>query len=115
MKKKTLLGLAAVLAAGAFAAAKLFGQPDTASAAPADASSEKDGSAVPVDPDKTVAFPLKNKFVDYSRGEDNPIYLFELETPFGTKELAVTWAHYETYYIGDEVICAETEKGLQAI
>ena len=115
MKKKTLLGLAAVLAAGALAAVKLLGRPDAASAAPEDAPREGEGSAAPADPEKTVAFPLKNKLADYSRGPDDPIYLFELETPSGTKELPVTRAHYETYYIGDEVICAETAKGLQVI
>ena len=111
MKKITLLGLTALVAAGALAAAKLLGQPDEAPDAPP----EKDGFAAPADPDKTVAFPLKNNFVDYSRGQDDPVYLFELETPSGTKELAVELVHYETYYIGDEVICAETEKGLQVI
>lgn len=109
MRKKTLLGLAAVLAAGALAAVKLLGQPE------ADAPPEGDGFAASADPEKTVAFPLKNKLVDYSRGQDDPIYLFELETPSGTKEFAVTLAHYETYYIGDEVICEETEKGLRVI
>ena len=111
MKKITLLSLTALFAAGAFAAVKLLGQPSPA----ADTPPETDGSATPADPGKTVAFPLKNKFVDYSRGPDDPVYLFELETPSGTKELAVTWAHYETYYIGDEVICAETGKGLQVV
>ena len=111
MKKIALLGLTALFAAGAFAAVKLLGQTD----ADADASSEEDGFPAPADPDKTVAFPLKNKYVDYSRGPDDPIYLFELEMPSGTKEIAVTLAHYETYYIGDEVICVETEKGLRVI
>ena len=115
MKKITLLGLTALLAAGALAAVKLLEEPDAADDALADALSEGDGSGFPGDPDKTVAYPLKNKFVDYSRGQDDPVYLFELETPSGTKEFAVTLAHYETYYIGDEVICAETEKGLQVI
>ena len=115
MKKIALLGLTALFAAGALAAVKLLGQPDAAPAAPADGAPEKGGSAAPAGPDKTVAFPLKNKFTDYSRGQDDPVYLFELETPSGTKEFAVTPAHYETYYIGDEVICAETEKGLQVI
>ena len=111
MRKITLLGLTALLAAGALAAVKLLSREETESAP------ERAGEAeqAPADPDKIVAFPLKNKFVDYSRGQDDPVYLFELETPSGTKELAVTLAHYETYYIGDEVICAETEKGLQAI
>ena len=111
MKKITLLGLTALLAAGAFATVKLLGQPDAETDTPA----EENASAAPADPGKTVAFPLKNKFVDYSRGQDDPVYLFELETPSGTKELAVTLAHYETYYIGDEVICVETEKGLRAL
>ena len=112
MKKITLLGLTALVAAGAFAAVKLL------SGEEADGAPEQSGEQErmpPVDPDKTVAFPLKNKFADYSRGPGDPVYLFELETPSGTKELAVTLAHYETYYIGDEVICAETEEGLQAI
>ena len=112
MKKITLLGLTALLAAGALAAVKLLSGEET------DGAPERAGEPerTPlVNPDKTVAFPLKNKFVDYSRGPDDPVYLFELETPSGTKELAVTLAHYETYYIGDEVICAETEKGLRAI
>lgn len=115
MKKITLLGVTALLAAGALAAVKLLGQPDAEAGTPAGASPEQGGSAAPSDPDKIVAFPLKNKFADYSRGQDDPVYLFELETPSGVKELAVTLAHYETYYIGDEVICAETEKGLQVI
>lgn len=113
MRKKTLLGLAALLAAGALAAVKLLGRPDAASAG--DMPSGEDASAAQAEPERTVAFPLKNKLVDYSRGQDDPIYLFELETPSGTKEFAVTLAHYETYYIGDEVICAETEKGLRII
>ena len=112
MKKITLLGLTALFAAGVLAAVKLLGG-EEAEGAPERA--EEPEQAFPADPDKTVAFPLKNKFADYSRGQDDPIYLFELETPSGTKELAVTWAHYETYYIGDEVICVETEKGLQVI
>ena len=108
MKKIILLSLTALLTAGVLAAVKLLGEEETESAGELE-------QMPPIDPDKTVAFPLKNKFVDYSRGQDDPIYLFELETPSGTKEFAVTLAHYETYYIGDEVICAETEKGLQAI
>lgn len=114
MKKIMLLGVTALLTAGALAAVKLLGQPDTAAGAPADTASEG-GVTAPADPEKIVTFPLRNKFADYSRGQDDPIYLFELETPSGVKELAVTLAHYETYYIGDEVICAETENGLQAI
>ena len=112
MKKITLLSLTALLAAGALAAAKLLGQPDTA---PDTLPPQEGASGAPVEGGETVAFPLKNKFVDYSRGPDNPVYLFELDTPSGTKEIAVTWAHYETYYIGDEVICRQTGRGLEAV
>ena len=112
MKKIILLSLTALLTAGALAAVKLLSGEETEDAPERAGEPEQ---TPPFDPDQTVACPLKNKFVDYSRGQDDPIYLFELETPSGTKELAVTWAHYETYYIGDEVICAETEKGLQVI
>ena len=112
MKKITLLGLTALFAAGVLAAVKLL-VGEEAESAPERA--EEPGRTPPVDPDKVAAFPLKNKFADYSRGPDDPVYLFELETPSGTREFAVTLAHYETYYIGDEVICAETEKGLQVI
>ncbi len=110
MRKSTLLGLTALAAAGALAAWKLFGE--TASDA---AERTPETEQTPEDADKTVAFPLKNKFVDYSRGQDDPVYLFELETPSGVKEFAVSFAHYETYYIGDEVICAETDRGLQVL
>ncbi len=112
MKKATLLGMTALLAAGALAAWKLLGQDET-DAAPACAPEEP--ASAPEDDDRTVAFPLKNKFVDYSRGQDDPVYLFELDTPGGVKELAVTFAHYETYYIGDEVLCTETPQGLQVL
>ena len=115
MKKKALLGLAAALAAGALATVKLLGQPDTAPVASAEAPLAKNGSTAPSDPGKTVAFPLKNKYTGYPGGPDAPVYLFELETPSGTKEIAVTKANYEMYYIGDEVVCAETEKGLQVV
>lgn len=112
MKKITLLGLTALLAAGACAAVHFLGQEEAESAPETAAASAPEP---PTEGDKTVAFPLKNKFVDYSRGQDDPVYLFELDTPSGVKELAVTFAHYETYYIGDEVICAETAKGLQVL
>lgn len=111
MKKITLLALTALFAAGALAAVKLLSGEEAESAPERGGEPEQP----PADPDKIVAFPLKNKFADYSRGQDDPVYLFELETPSGTKELAVTLAHYETYYIGDEVICTETEKGLQVV
>ena len=107
------MGLAAVLAACAFAAVKLLGQQDTAPAAPADAPPAKNGA--PADSGKTAAFPLKNKYTGYPNGPDDPVYLFELETPSGTKEVVVSKANYEMYYIGDEVVCAETEKGLQVV
>lgn len=112
MRKIILLSLTALLTAGVLAAVKLLGGEETEHALEGAGEAEQ---MPPIDPEQTVAFPLKNKLVDYSRGQDEPIYLFELETPSGTKELAVTQAHYETYYIGDEVICAETEKGLQVI
>ena len=116
MKKKALLGLAAALAtAGALAAVKLLGQPDTAPAAPAEAPLAKNGPTAPSDPGRTVAFPLKNKYTGYSSGPDAPVYLFELETPSGTTEVVVSNANYEMYYIGDEDVCAETEKGLQVV
>ncbi|MBE7007759.1 MAG: hypothetical protein E7422_01200 [Ruminococcaceae bacterium] len=116
MKRGTLLGLTAVLAAGAYAAVKLLGQ-DRAQEAPAapEPKPEPERPAAPTDADKTVAYPLKNKYTHHSDGAAEPTYIFELETPSGTKELTVTWAHYETYYIGDEVICTETDKGLEVV
>ena len=69
----------------------------------------------PLDADETVAFPLKNKYADYSRGESEPVYVFELETPNGTKELRASAEQYDTYYIGDEVVCRETGGGLAIV
>ncbi len=112
MKKVTILGLTALLAAGVYAAVRLLSAEETEE--PPETAAEPMAEP-PADGDKTVAFPLKNKFVDYSRGQDEPVYLFELDTPSGVKEITVTFAHYETYYIGDEVICAETAKGLQVL
>lgn len=106
MKKGTVFALLAALAAGA-AAAVLLGRQETPDAAP-------DGSA-PVDADKTIAFPLKNKYTDYSRGENEPIYRFELDTPNGVKEITVSAEQYETYYIGDEVVCRERGRELEIV
>lgn len=113
MKRGTLLGLTLALAAGALAAVKLLGQEEMAQAVP-DAG-EETRPAAPTDGNKTVAYPLKNKYSQHAAGTDETIYIFELETPSGGKELPVTWAHYETYYIGDEVICMETDKGLEVV
>lgn len=110
MKKGTILGLAALAAAGA-AAAVLLGKQDEAEAAQTASAPE----TAPVDPDKTVAFPLKNKYADYSRGENDPVYRFELDTPNGVKEVVVNAEQYETYYIGDEVVCLETGRGYQIV
>lgn len=115
MRKSTLLGLTALAAAGALAAWKLLGDETASDAAERTPERTPGPEQAPEDADKTVAFPLKNKFVDYSRGQDDPVYLFELETPSGVKEFTVSFAHYETYYIGDEVICAETDHGLQVL
>lgn len=115
MKGKTILSLAVVLAAGACAALKLRGGESDAPAAQPRQPERSAAPEAPTDGDKTVAFPLKNKYTDYSNGEKQPAYIFELETPQGVKELPVTWAHYETYYIGDEVICRETEHGPEVI
>ncbi|MBE7003383.1 MAG: hypothetical protein E7425_03740 [Ruminococcaceae bacterium] len=126
MKKRTKLGLAVVLAAGAYAAVKLLDKvelsvtverdkktPDEPAQEPESASAEAEGA--PAEADDTVAFTLKNKYSHHVDGKDEPIYLFELETPNGVKEIPVTWAHYETYYIGDEVICRETENGIEVL
>lgn len=112
MKKATILGLAAALAAGAAAVLLLGRREDAAAEAPVETGA---AGSVPVDPDKTVAFPLKDKYADYSRGQDDPIYRFSLETPAGAKEITVDKTQYETYYIGDEVICLETGGGLQIV
>ena len=106
MKKGTVFALFAALAAGA-AAAVLLGRQETADASP-------DESA-PVDADKTIAFPLKNKYADYSRGENDPTYRFELDTPNGVKEITVSAEQYETYYIGDEVVCRERGRELEIV
>ncbi len=71
MKKVTkLLGLAAALAASA-AALVLLRRQDLEEAAP-----EEPEAPAPVDASRTVAFPLKNKFADYSHGESEPTYRF---------------------------------------
>ena len=111
MKKGMILGLAALAAAGA-AAAALLGKRGGAETQPAASAPQ---SAAPVDPDKTVAFPLKNKYADYSRGENDPIYRFELETPNGAREIVVSAEQYETYYIGDEVVCLEKGRDLEIV
>ena len=108
MKRGTILGLVLLTAAGA-AAMVLSGKKGDAEAAEATSGSEH---TAPVDPDKTVAFPLKNKYADFSRGENDPVYRFELDTPNGVKEVVVDPEQYETYYIGDEVVCLETGRGL---
>jgi len=100
MRKKTLLSLAAALLtvpAALLLAKKWRALPE---------------EEIPAD-DETVAgenmvsFPLKDRYMDFSSGPDEPKYIFVLELPNGTKEIPVTLAHYETYYIGDEVICRE--------
>lgn len=100
MRKKTILSIAAALAAIpalVLAAKKWQDLPEQEVAEPdADVTQEK-----------MVSYPLKNKYTDYANGPDQPRYLFELETPDGAREFEVTLAHYETYYIGDEVICIE--------
>ena len=111
MKKGAILGLAALTAAGT-AAAVLIGKRDEAEAQQTASAPER---VAPVDPDKTVAFPLKNKYADYSRGENDPIYRFELDTPNGVKEVVVDAEQYETYSIGDEVFCLETGRGYQIV
>ncbi len=113
MKKGTIALLAAAGAGAlAFAAAKLLGTKDE----PADEPERKaEAPEAPLDADETVAFPLKNKYADYSRGESKPVYVFELETPNGTKELHASAEQYDTYYIGDEVVCRETGGGLAIV
>ena len=111
MRKGTILGLAALAAAGV-AAAALLGRKDEAEAPQAAPAQEH---AAPVDPDKTVAFLLKNKYADYSRGENDPIYRFELETPNGVKEVVVNAEQYETYYIGDEIVCLEKGRDFEVV
>ncbi len=105
MKKRTvMLGLAA-LAAGAAAAVLL-----TADRKPEEPRPETpEDRHVPADADRTIACTLKCKHTDHTGGE--PVYRFELETPDGVKEYEVTRAHYETYCVGDEVLCEETENG----
>jgi len=103
MHKRTLLALGAALAAipVALKAAELWNKlPEEEIAKPDEAMS---GAAA----DNLVSCPLKNKYLDFTEGEMNPHYMFELETPTGVREFQVTQAHYETYYIGDEVICTE--------
>lgn len=111
MKKGTALGLAALAAAGA-ATAVLIGKRTAAGAQRTTSASER---VAPVHPDKTVAFLLKNKYADYSRGENDPVYRFELETPNGTREIVVNAEQYETYYIGDEVVCLEKGRGFEIV
>lgn len=100
MRKKTILSIAAALVAipAALLAAKKWQE------LPEQEVAEPDEN---VTQEKMVSYPLKNKYMDFSAGEDQPRYLFELETPDGAREFEVTLAHYETYYIGDEVICME--------
>lgn len=102
MKKRVILSLAAALVAvpAALLAAKKWQQLPEAEEPEQDEDMREE---------TTRSFPLKNKYADYSRGQDDPQYLFELETPEGVKEFPVTLAHYETYYIGDEVICIERD------
>lgn len=109
MNKKVLLGLGAALAAGA-ALVLLEKLSD-----PAGAEEPQPEAEPPFDPDATVAFPLKNKYADFSRGEQDPIYRFELETPNGVREVVVTEEQYNTCYIGDEVLCVETGAGYEVV
>lgn len=111
MKKGTFLALAALMAAGATAALVFLRGTDE----PKEEQSAPGSDATSADPDKTVAFPLKDKYADYSRSHDDPIYRFSLETPSGAKEVTVDKAQYETYYIGDEVVCEETPGGLRVV
>ncbi len=112
--KKGTIALIAAAAAGAlaFAALKLRG---TQEDAPACEPEKTPAAPAPLDGNETVAFPLKNKYADYSRGESEPAYIFELETPRGTKELRASAEQYDTYYIGDEVVCRETDGGLAIV
>ncbi len=110
MKKTWICVLGAMAAAGA--AALLLGRKRD--------EEEPHGSgethpAPPTAEEDTVAFPLKNKYADYSRGESDPIYRFELETPQGVREAVVSAEQYESCYIGDEVLCRETGRTLEVI
>lgn len=109
MKKGAFFAIAAVLAAGA--AVYLLTKRDESAEQAAPAAQP----AASFDPDKTVAFPLKNKYADFSRGENYPIYRFELDTPGGVKEVVVSAEQYDTCYIGDEVVCVETGRGLEVV
>lgn len=110
MNRKTLLALGAALAAGAAAVALLGKLSD-----PSEAEEPQPEAEPPFDPDATVAFPLRNKYADYSRGEQAPIYRFELETPAGVREVTVTEEQYNTCYIGDEVLCVEGAAGYEVV
>ena len=118
MKKGNLILAAAVLAAGAYAMSRILASPSAVVEAPSGQSiptGEEGAGPAPTDGDDTVAYPLKNKLTHQAADSEEPTYIFELETPSGVKELKVTWAHYETYYIGDEVICRETPNGLEVV
>ena len=104
MRKRTLLGLAAALAAvpAVVKAVQMWNNlPEEETAEP----------NPEVKAENIVSFPLKNKLINFEQGEINPHYILVLETPDGVKEFPCTQAHYETYYIGDEVICLADGKG----
>lgn len=63
----------------------------------------------------TVTFTLKNKYVDYTLGEDKPTWLFVLESPNGIKEIAITSEQYEAYGPGDDVVCRKTDRGYEIV
>ncbi len=109
MNRKTLFALGAALAAGA--AVVLLGKLSE----PTGAEETQPEAEPPFDPDATIAFPLKNKYADYSNGEQDPVYRFELETPDGVREVVVTEEQYNTCYIGDEVLCVETAAGYEVV
>lgn len=119
MKKGNLILFAAALAAGACVAVKMLASESPVTETPAgQEGKERDNAGTadaPTDGDDTVAYPLKNKLTHQNAETGETTYIFELETPSGVKEMTVTWAHYETYYIGDEVICRETPNGLEVV
>ena len=100
MNRKTLFALGAALAAGA--AVVLLGKLSE----PTGAEETQPEAEPPFDPDATIAFPLKNKYADYSNGEQDPVYRFEV---------VVTEEQYNTCYIGDEVLCVETAAGYEVV
>lgn len=110
--KKTIAGLASLLGLGVAAAAVLLlgRRADTAENDAPGPSPEMDAEA-----ENLISFPLKDKYADYSRGVDDPDYVFTLDTPNGAKEVKATKTHYDSYYIGDEVVCRDTGRGFEIV